>query len=109
MTPLLVACQLILPTSVLQLCAEAREYDFGAVCVASSRVALAAEALKGSKVALATVVGFPHGNCLTEVRRLLALCCADILKLALVSHISVKGGRDESSSDTWCDRDRHGD
>ena len=44
-----------------QLCAEAREHEFAAVCVNPVWVPLCAKLLAGSKVALATVVGFPLG------------------------------------------------
>ena len=46
---------------VLKLCAEAREYGFASVCVNPGRIALAAEALKGSDVTPCCVVGFPLG------------------------------------------------
>lgn len=46
---------------ITRLCDEAREQHFAAVCVNPSRVALAAERLAGSGVAVATVAGFPLG------------------------------------------------
>ncbi len=46
---------------ILKLCAEAREFGFFSVCVNSSWVAVAAEALKGSEVRVAAVTGFPLG------------------------------------------------
>jgi deoxyribose-phosphate aldolase len=46
---------------VERLCAEAMEHEFAAVCVNPVWVPLCAERLKGSRVALATVVGFPLG------------------------------------------------
>lgn len=46
---------------VLKLCDEAREYGFASVCVNPGRIALAAEALKGSEVTPCCVVGFPLG------------------------------------------------
>lgn len=54
-----------------QLCEEAIRYGFGAVCVAPSRVGQAARNLASagsSAIAVASVVGFPHGNTLTEVK-----------------------------------------
>jgi deoxyribose-phosphate aldolase len=53
---------------VRRLCDEARRYGFAAVCVASSRVALARGCLRGSAVKVAAVVGFPHGNGLPEAK-----------------------------------------
>jgi deoxyribose-phosphate aldolase len=53
-------------TDVARVCQEAREHHFATVCVCSSLVAVAARALKGSTVLPIAVVGFPHGNALTE-------------------------------------------
>ena len=53
---------------ITQLCAEAREYHFATVCVNSWRVPLAAELLRGSDVAVCTVVGFPLGASLPEAK-----------------------------------------
>lgn len=47
--------------NILKLCAEAREFGFFSVCVNSSWVAVAAEALEGSGVVVAAVTGFPLG------------------------------------------------
>lgn len=48
-------------TGVLKLCAEAREHGFFSVCVNSSWVPVAVDALKGSGVLVAAVTGFPLG------------------------------------------------
>lgn len=53
---------------VAQLCREAREYGFYAVCVNSCHVPLAAGLLDGSDVKIASVVGFPLGACSTDVK-----------------------------------------
>ena len=53
---------------ITQLCQEAREHHFATVCVNSWRVPLAAELLRGSDVVVCTVVGFPLGACLAEVK-----------------------------------------
>ena len=47
------------PADIEKLCKEALEYGFYSVCVNSGYVPLAAEQLKGSKVKVCTVVGFP--------------------------------------------------
>lgn len=47
--------------NILNLCAEAREFGFFSVCVNSSWVTVAVEALKGSEVLVAAVTGFPLG------------------------------------------------
>jgi len=51
-----------------QLCAEAMEYEFAAVCVNPVWVPRCAERLMGSRVALATVVGFPLGANQSEIK-----------------------------------------
>lgn len=47
---------------ICQLCAEARFWGFASVCVPPRFVALAAEQLAGSPVAVGTVIGFPLGH-----------------------------------------------
>lgn len=46
---------------ILQLCQQAREYDFASVCVNSCWVPLCSKALEGSDVNVCTVIGFPLG------------------------------------------------
>ncbi len=46
---------------ILELCEEARKYDFKSVCVNPYWVSTAKEALKGSDVLVCTVIGFPLG------------------------------------------------
>jgi deoxyribose-phosphate aldolase len=46
---------------ITKLCAEAKEYDFMSVCVNPFFVPLCAKLLKGTKVKVCTVVGFPLG------------------------------------------------
>jgi deoxyribose-phosphate aldolase len=53
---------------ITQLCEEAREYGFAAVCINPTNVKLAAKLLKGSPVAVCTVIGFPLGATLPEVK-----------------------------------------
>lgn len=50
------------------LCAEAMEYGFASVCVNSTWVRRCAEILEGAPVLVCTVVGFPLGASLTEVK-----------------------------------------
>jgi deoxyribose-phosphate aldolase len=49
-------------------CALAARYDVASVCVRPADVALAAEALSGTRVAVGTVIGFPHGSHLTATK-----------------------------------------
>ena len=53
---------------IRQLCAEAVEHGMSAVCVSPSYVAVAREALKDSRVRIATVIAFPFGVTFTEVK-----------------------------------------
>lgn len=60
-----------------RLCAEAARYGFRCACVHPSRVALAAELLKGTGVRVCTVVGFPLGATLTDVKVMEAVLAAE--------------------------------
>ncbi len=55
-------------SEIAQLCREAREYHFASVCVNSAYVPLCSDLLKGSDVAVCTVVGFPLGATFPEVK-----------------------------------------
>ena len=54
--------------AVRKLCREAKNYNFASVCVNPSEVKLAAQLLKGSSVAVCTVVGFPLGQNATRIK-----------------------------------------
>lgn len=49
-------------------CALARQYAVASVCIKPYAVALAVEALRGSGVAVGTVIGFPHGSNSTAIK-----------------------------------------
>jgi deoxyribose-phosphate aldolase len=51
-----------------KLCKEARDFGFHSVCVNPSFVKSAKEFLKGSEVKVTTVIGFPLGATLTDVK-----------------------------------------
>jgi deoxyribose-phosphate aldolase len=53
---------------IRRVCEEACTFGFGAVCVAPLWVPLATRCLAGSSVRIATVIGFPHGNTLPDVK-----------------------------------------
>jgi deoxyribose-phosphate aldolase len=57
-------------SDIVKLCAEAREYQFASVCVSPSYVSLVAKELAGSPVKVCTVVGFPSGAHLPEIKAL---------------------------------------
>jgi deoxyribose-phosphate aldolase len=54
---------------ILQICAEAAEHGFASVCVNPVWVSLCARRLQGTKVKVCTVVGFPLGATLPEIKR----------------------------------------
>jgi deoxyribose-phosphate aldolase len=60
---------------IRDLCAEARQFEFAAVCVHPCWVALCAELLQSSSVKVCTVVGFPLGATLPEVKAFEAQRC----------------------------------
>ncbi len=53
---------------ILKLCKEAKEYGFAAVCVNPSYVRLASRYLGTTSIKVCTVVGFPFGAHLTDVK-----------------------------------------
>jgi deoxyribose-phosphate aldolase len=53
---------------VRQLCAEGKNHGFASVCVNPDHVPLCAEELKGSKVKICVVVGFPLGAVSTRTK-----------------------------------------
>ncbi len=53
---------------IRKLCREAAQFQFAAVCVNPVFVPLAAESLRGTDVRVCTVVGFPLGATLSEVK-----------------------------------------
>ena len=56
------------PAQIVQLCEEARAYEFYSVCINPLYVGLASQALAGSPVLVCTVVGFPLGATPTRVK-----------------------------------------
>jgi deoxyribose-phosphate aldolase len=53
---------------IAQLCAEAREHHFASVCVNPCNVRQCAELLRGSSVPVCSVIGFPLGATMPEVK-----------------------------------------
>lgn len=53
---------------IKELCHEAKEYGFGAVCVQPCYVKLAADELQGTPVKVATVIGFPLGATTSQTK-----------------------------------------
>src|ERR1700730_1746546 len=53
---------------IIQLCEEAKQYNFATVCVNPYWVSLAVQELKGSNVGITTVIGFPLGSSSTLIK-----------------------------------------
>ena len=58
---------------ILKLCEEAVKYNFKSVCVNPANVKLAKQALEGSDVLVCTVIGFPLGANVPEIKALEAM------------------------------------
>ncbi|CAG0998767.1 deoxyribose-phosphate aldolase [Anaerolineales bacterium] len=58
----------VTPDQIAQLCFEARKYGFASVCVNPGHVKLCADLLRGSKVKVCTVIGFPLGATSPEAK-----------------------------------------
>lgn len=78
------------------LCEEALTYGFAAVCVQPMWVTRCAAALRGSKTRAASVVGFPLGVTLAEVKRIEAeqLLARGATELDMVLNIGALKSRD---------------
>lgn len=53
---------------IKRMCKEAREYNFASVCISPSYVTLTAKELNGSDVKVCTVIGFPSGAHIPEIK-----------------------------------------
>src|SRR5271157_879266 len=58
----------VTPDKIAQLCIEARKYNFASVCINPSNVKLCSDLLRGSSVKVCSVIGFPFGATLTEIK-----------------------------------------
>ena len=84
------------PDQIAQLCYEARKYGFAAVCINPTHVELAAQLLRGSSVAVCTVVGFPLGATPPEVKAYEAQVALDhgATEIDMVINIGALKARD---------------
>lgn len=64
-------------TDIMKLCAEAKEYNLGGVCVNTCYAGLARHLLTGTDVKVVTVVGFPLGADRSEVKALATKLAVD--------------------------------
>lgn len=78
------------------LCLEAKQYEFASVCVNSVFVPLALELLNGSSVKVCTVVGFPLGASLPQVKEFEARQALErgAQEIDMVLHIGALKHRD---------------
>jgi deoxyribose-phosphate aldolase len=56
-------------SDIERVCAEALEHSFASVCINPYRVRIAAKALRGSSTKVCTVIGFPLGANVSQVKR----------------------------------------
>jgi len=56
------------PDKIIQLCMEAKKYQFKSICIHPHYLPLINKELKGSKVLRCTVIGFPLGSNTTETK-----------------------------------------
>jgi len=77
-------------------CKLAKKYQVASVCIKPYAVRIAVEILKGSEVAVGTVIGFPHGNSSIEIKvREAEIACADgVTELDMVVNIGKVLSRD---------------
>ncbi len=64
-------------TDIMKLCAEAKEYNLGGVCVNTCYAGLACHLLTGTDVKIVTVVGFPLGADRSKVKALATKLAVD--------------------------------
>ena len=64
-------------TDIMKLCAKAKEYNLGGVCVNTCYAGLARHLLTGTDVKIVTVVGFPLGADRSEVKALATKLAVD--------------------------------
>lgn len=77
-------------------CELAKQYQVASVCIKPYAVKMAVEILKGTGVAVGTVIGFPHGNSAIEIKiREAELACAEgATELDMVVNIGKVLSRD---------------
>ena len=74
---------------ILTLCQEAKEHDFASVCVNPTWVSLCADELQGTDVKVCTVIGFPLGATMKEVKAFETKCAIEAGAIEIDMVISV--------------------
>src|SRR5690625_116628 len=82
---------------ILQLCSEAKEYQFKTVCINPAWVSVAAEALQGTSVGVTTVIGFPLGatSTFTKVAETRDAIASGATEVDMVIHIGALKSEDD--------------
>lgn len=65
------------PADIKELCSQAARYGFASVCINSCYVRYAKSLLEGTGVKVCTVVGFPLGSCMVDIKSAEAAYAAD--------------------------------
>lgn len=90
------------PEQIENLCEEARKYHFATVCINPIYIPLARRLLEGSKVEICTVVGFPLGATLKDVKAEETRCAIDegAVEIDMVAAIGmIKGEKWDAVAD----------
>ena len=84
---------------ILQLCEEAKEYEFATVCINPSWVRTAAKELKGTSVGVTTVIGFPLGatSTFTKVAETRDAIASGATEVDMVINIGALKSKDEGT------------
>lgn len=83
-------------SQILTLCEEAKQYDFASVCVNPTWVSTCAEQLKGTNVKVCTVIGFPLGATLKEVKAFETKCAIEAGATEIDMVINVGAAKDQN-------------
>ncbi len=81
---------------IIKVCREAREYGFASVCVNPYWTALVASELTGTNIKVCTVVGFPLGADLTQIKAAEAAAVLELgaQELDMVMNVGALRGND---------------
>ncbi len=85
-------------SDVMQVCAEALQYEFASVCVNSFWVPMVAQELQGSQIKVCTVAGFPLGAASTaaKVAETLGALAHGAQEIDMVMNIgALRGGEND--------------
>lgn len=83
-------------SQILTLCEEAKQYDFASVCVNPTWVSTCAEQLKGTDVKVCTVIGFPLGATLKEVKAFETKCAIEAGATEIDMVINIGAAKDQN-------------